>query len=287
MIVRATETVLVHGISGKQGAFWTERMRAYGTRIVGGVHPEMTESAQAGLPIWESVKHAAAAQPIDVSALFVPPWGMKAAALDAIAAGVPKLVLVTGEVPVQDLLHILAAADDAGCQVLGPHTAGVVTPGECFVGVMPAFNERLFRPGRIGVIARSGSLGMLICLTLVRAGRGISSFIAIGGAPIVGTTIREALAVLEQDPRTAAVVVAGEIGGRLEEDAADYVRTMAKPVVAYIAGAAAPIGRRMGHAGAIVVGQCGSCAAKAKALAAAGAAVVAMPSEVPAALPAA
>ena len=162
--------------------------------------------------------------------------------------------------------------------MIGPNTAGLVTPGECFVGFMPAFDARIFRPGAVGVISRSGSLGTLACLEILRAGLGISAFIGIGGDPILGTTTRDALAVLDQDPRTAAVVLIGEIGGAMEEEAADYAAGMTKPVVAFIAGAASPPGRKMGHAGAIVTGSRGSYQAKRQALEAAGVEVLPTPS---------
>lgn len=212
--------------------------------------------------------------------LFIPPPGVRQAALDAIEAGIGKLVILTEHVPVQDVMYLLAAAREAGAQVLGPNTAGAVTPGECFLGFMPAFNARVFQPGRVGVVSRSGSLGTLVCLDLVSAGFGISAFIGIGGDPILGTTIAEALVALDRDGRSDAVVIVGEIGGAMEEAAADYARGMTKPVVAFIAGAAAPPGKRMGHAGAIVLGDKGTFAAKRAALEAAGATVVATPAEI-------
>jgi succinyl-CoA synthetase alpha subunit len=164
--------------------------------------------------------------------------------------------------------------------VIGPNTAGLVTPGECFAGFMPAFNARVFAPGSVGLISRSGSLGTLACLEIVRAGLGISAFIGIGGDPILGTTTRDALILFDRDPRTAAVTLIGEIGGTMEEDAAEYAAGMAKPVVAFIAGAAAPAGRKMGHAGAIVSGRRGSHATKREALEAAGVEVLATPTAI-------
>ncbi len=284
MIVRAHERVLVQGITGRQGTFWAERMRDYGTRIVGGVNPAKAGARHVGLPVWGSAQEAMRDGRIDVSVLFIPPYGVKDAALDAIEAGVKKLVILTEHVPVQDAMWLLAAAREAGAQVLGPNTAGLVTPGECFVGFMPAFNERVFRPGRIGVVSRSGSLGTLVCLNLVQAGHGISAFIGIGGDPIIGTTTRDAVRSLDEDTRTEAIVIVGEIGGVLEEEAAEDVRTISKPAVSFIAGAASPPGRKMGHAGAIVLGERGSYASKRKALEEAGVAVVPTPSAIPAAI---
>ena len=280
MIVRGHETVLVQGITGRQGTFWTERMQAYGTKVVGGVNPRKAGIEHCGVPVYGSAAEAAQAGPIDASVLFIPPMGVRQAALDAIEAGIKKLVILTEHVPVQDVMYLLAAAREAGAQVLGPNTAGAVTPGECFLGFMPAFNARVFQPGRVGVVSRSGSLGTLVCLDLVGAGFGISAFIGIGGDPILGTTIAEALVELDRDRGTDSVVIVGEIGGAMEEAAADYAQGMTKPVVAFIAGAAAPPGKRMGHAGAIVLGDKGTFAAKRAALEAAGATVVATPAEI-------
>ena len=170
MIVRGEERVLVQGITGRQGTFWTERMQAYGTKVIGGVNPNKAGSTHCGVPVFASAHEAKDAAAFEVSVLFIPPLGVRDAALDAIDAGVRKLVVLTEHVPVQDVMYFLAAARERGIEVIGPNTAGVVTPGRCFVGFMPAFNERIFRAGKIGVISRSGSLGTLICLNLVRAG---------------------------------------------------------------------------------------------------------------------
>lgn len=284
MIIRGSEKVLVQGITGRQGSFWSERMAEYGTRIVGGVNPKRAGETHLGVPVFASAKDAMKTAPFEVSILFIPPMGVKAAALDAIEAGANKLVVLTEHVPVQDVMYFLAAAREAGCRVLGPNTAGAVTPGECFAGFMPAFNARIFKPGRVGVISRSGSLGTLICLNLVQGGYGISAFIGIGGDPVIGTTTTDALAALDRDERTEAVVMVGEIGGAMEEAAAEYARGMSKPVVAFIAGAAAPPGKRMGHAGAIVMGDKGTYASKRAALEAAGVTVLDTPSGVAEAL---
>ena len=184
-------------------------------------------------------------------------------------------------------MYILAAAKERGIWILGPNTAGAVTPGECFAGFMPAFNPRIFRKGSIGVVSRSGSLGTLFCLNIVQAGYGESAFLGIGGDPIIGTTTRAALIALDALPDTKAVVMVGEIGGSMEEEAADYARTMMKPVVAFIAGGAAPEGKKMGHAGAIVMGDKGSYASKRSALEGAGVTVLDTPSDVGTALKAA
>ncbi len=287
MIVRGADRVLVQGITGKQGTHWTGRMKAYGTQVVAGVNPRKAGTEHCGVPVFASAGEAMRETGFDVSVLFIPPLGVKAAVQDAMEAGCARLVVLTEHVPVQDVMELLAMARARGAAVVGPNTAGLVTPGECFVGFMPAFESDVFRPGRVGVISRSGSLGTLVCLNLVQAGFGQSAFIGIGGDPIVGTTTRDALEMLDADERTDAVVVVGEIGGTMEEDAAEYARTMSKPVVAFIAGAASPPGKKMGHAGAIVMGDKGTYASKRKALEAAGVAVLATPSEVGRALHAA
>lgn len=284
MIVRGADRVLVMGITGKQGTFWTERMQAYGTRVVAGTHPQKAGSVHCGVPVFASAREAMERTGFDVAVLFIPPLWVKEAALDAIEAGAKGLVVLTEHVPVHDVMYCIAAARERGARILGPNTAGAVTPGECFAGFMPAFNPRIFRKGSIGVISRSGSLGVLFCLNLVQAGYGISAFVGIGGDPIVGTTTREALADLDAFPGTEAVVIVGEIGGSMEEEAAEYVKAMSKPVIAFIAGGAAPAGRKMGHAGAIVSGDRGTYASKRSALEAAGATVLETPAEVGAAL---
>lgn len=283
MIVRGNETVLVQGITGTQATFWSERMREYGTKLVGGTNPKKAGTEHLGMPVWASAKDAASEldDRIDCSCLIVPPAGVKASAMDAIEAGIKKLVILTEHIPVHDTMYFLSAAREAGCSVIGPNTAGIVTTGECFVGFMPAFNERVFKPGKIGVISRSGSLGTLVCLNMVQAGFGISAFIGIGGDPVIGTTTRDALQCLDEHEGTQAIALVGEIGGSMEEDAADYAKGMSKPIVCFMAGAASPPGKKMGHAGAIVMGDKGSYAGKKKALEAAGVSVLPTPSMLP------
>lgn len=281
MIIRGNETVLVQGITGKQGTFWAERMRDYGTRVIGGVNPRRAGERHLDLPVWASAREAAKEAKVDAAVMFVPPFGVKDAALDLIGAGVGKIVCLTEHVPVQDTMYLLAAARERGARIVGPNTAGLVTTGESFVGFMPAFNPRIFQKGDIGVISRSGSLGTLLCLNLVQAGLGISAFVGIGGDPIIGTTTLDALQALDDHPGTKAIALVGEIGGALEEEAAEYASTMRKPIAAFIAGAASPPGKKMGHAGAIVMGNRGSYAGKKTALEAAGVTVCATPNEVP------
>lgn len=280
MIVRGHENVLVVGITGRQATFWTEHMMAYGTRVVAGTSPRKAGTEHLGVPVYASAAEAAGEHRIDATVFFVPPAGVRDAVIDAVEAGIGKLVVLTEHVPVHDVMYMLAVARDAGAQVIGPNTAGIVTPGECFLGFMPAFNETVFRPGRTAVISRSGSLGTLACSNLVDSGLGVSCFIGIGGDPVLGTETRDALVVAEADERSDSVAIVGEIGGRMEEDAGAAVSGMTKPVVAFIAGAASPPGTRMGHAGAIVTGKTGGHRGKCEALRAGGATVVDLPTHI-------
>jgi succinyl-CoA synthetase alpha subunit len=284
MIVRKKDRVVVLGITGKQGTFWAEKMIGYGTNVVAGINPKRAGETHVGVPIFASTADAVRAVGGDVAVGFIPPPMAKEAAVSAAQAGIKLLVVLTEHIPAQDVMAIHAAAAKHGTRVVGPNTAGLVTPGECFVGIMPAFVPSVFKPGRVGVISRSGSLGTLVCLNLTRAGLGQSAFIGIGGDPMLGTTTRDALEALDADAGTAAIVIVGEIGGGMEEAAAEYAKGVAKPMVAFIAGAAAPPGKKMGHAGAIVTGNAGSYPGKRKALEAAGVVVVDTPSQIAAAV---
>jgi succinyl-CoA synthetase alpha subunit len=280
MIVRRKDRVIVLGITGKQGTFWTEKMIAYGTNVVAGINPKRAGETHVGVPIFATTAQAVKAVGGDVGVMFIPPPMAKDAAVSAAEAGIKTLVVLTEHIPAQDVMAMHAAAARHGTRIVGPNTAGLVTPGECLVGIMPAFVPSVFKPGRIGVISRSGSLGTLICLNLTRAGIGQSAFIGIGGDPMLGTTTRDALEALDKDAGTDAIVIVGEIGGGMEENAAEYAKKMNKPMVAFIAGAAAPPGKKMGHAGAIVTGNAGSYASKRQALEAAGVVVVDTPSQI-------
>jgi len=284
MIVRAGDRVLVQGMTGRQGTFWTERMQECGTRIVAGVSPAKGGTEHCGVPVYATAAEAARETGFDYAVLFVPPAGALAAVTGACEAGAKVVVVLTEHIPASDVMRLHDAAKRCGTRIVGPNTAGLVTPGEAFVGIMPGFNSNVFRPGKVGVLSRSGSLGTLVCLNLVRSGYGQSAFVGIGGDPMIGTTTCDALQALDEDPGTAAVVLIGEIGGAMEEDAAEYAKGMTKPVVSFIAGAAAPPGKRMGHAGAIVLGDRGSYPSKRLALEAAGVEVVDTPNELGAAL---
>ena len=280
MIYRRGQKVLVQGITGKQGTFWAARMMERGTEIVAGVNPKRAGDSHNGVPIFSSAVEAAKQTPCDISVIFIPPTMARDAIIDAIDAGIGTIVVLTEHIPGHDVLDIFARARGSNSRIVGPNTAGIVTPGEGFVGIMPGHNPNIFMPGRVGVISRSGSLGTLMCLNLTRAGLGQSAFIGIGGDPIIGTTSRDALEALDRDDRTSAVVLVGEIGGSMEEEAAEYARGMNKPVVSFIAGRSSPPDKKMGHAGAIVTGGRGGYASKRVALEKAGVRVANTPIEI-------
>ncbi len=281
MILRKQHRILVQGITGKQGTFWTREMQKYGAAVIGGVNPAKAGTTHLDVPVYASARAAADEQPFDVALMFIPPLAAKVAAIDACEAGASLLICLTEHIPAHDVMEMHAAARLNGTRLVGPNTAGLVTPGETFAGIMPAFNSGIFQPGRVGVISRSGSLGTLVCLCLAREGMGQSVFYGVGGDPMIGTTSRDALQLLDADLRTGSVVICGEIGGTAEEEAADYAADMTKPVVAFIAGQASPPGKKMGHAGAIVSGGKGDYASKRRALEAAGVTVVDLPSQIP------
>ncbi|MER2249408.1 succinate--CoA ligase subunit alpha [Methylorubrum podarium] len=281
IIYRQSARVLVQGITGKQGTFWTQKMMECGTRVVAGVNPKRAGERHLGVPVYATAEAAMAESPFDVAVMFIPPAMAREAALDAIQAGTRTVVILTEHIPARDVMAIHHAAARHGTRIVGPNTAGIVTPGEGFVGIMPGHNPNIFQPGEVGVISRSGSLGTLICLNLTRAGLGQSAFLGIGGDPMIGTTTRDALQALDEDERTRAIVLVGEIGGSMEEAAADYAAGMSKPVVSFIAGRASPPGKKMGHAGAIVSGSFGSYDGKRRALEAAGVTVADTPAEIP------
>jgi succinyl-CoA synthetase alpha subunit len=280
MIYRRGQKVLVQGITGKQGSFWAARMMERGTDVVAGVNPKRAGESHLGIPLFRSAVEATKQTPCDISVIFIPPTMARDAIIDAIDAGVGTIVVLTEHIPSHDLLEIFAHARGSKSRIVGPNTAGIVTPGEGFVGIMPGHNPNIFMPGNIGVISRSGSLGTLMCLNLTRANLGQSAFIGIGGDPIIGSTTRDALEALDRDDRTSAVVLVGEIGGAMEEEAAEYARGMKKPVVSFIAGRSSPPDKKMGHAGAIVTGGRGGYASKRAALEKAGVRVANTPAEI-------
>jgi succinyl-CoA synthetase alpha subunit len=280
MIYRRGQKVLVQGITGKQGTFWAEKMMECGTEVAGGVNPKRAGESHLGVPVYGTAVEATKQTPCDVSVIFIPPLMAKDAILDAIDAGIETIVVLTEHIPSHDVLEIFGRLKSSKSRIIGPNTAGIVTPGEGFVGIMPGHNASIFMPGNVGVISRSGSLGTLICLNLTRAKLGQSAFIGIGGDPIIGTTTRDALEALDRDERTKTVVLVGEIGGSMEEEAAEYARTMKKPIVSFIAGRSSPPDKKMGHAGAIVTGGRGGYATKRAALEKSGVKVADTPHDV-------
>ncbi len=279
-ICRRRHRVLVQGITGKQGTFWTERMQEYGTNVIGGVNPKKAGTEHCGVPVHATAVDAAKEGDVNATVMFIPALGVKVAALDAIEAGAKLIVCLTEHVPVQDVMYFMAAAKESGTTIIGPNTAGTVTVDECFLGFMPAFNARIFQLGNVGVISRSGSLATLMCQNITTAGFGIKAFLGIGGDPILGTTTLDALKALDAFEGVEAIAMVGEIGGAMEEAAAEYAATMSKPIAAFIAGGAAPVGKKMGHAGAIVMGDKGTYASKKTALEVAGVNVLDTPSHV-------
>lgn len=277
MIYRRGETVLVQGITGKQGTFWAQKMMDCGTAVIAGVNPKRAGEKHLGVPIFRSAVEATRQNPCDASVIFIPPAMARDAIIDAVDAGIKTVVVLTEHIPARDVVDIHARARDAGTRIIGPNTAGIVTPGEGFIGIMPGHNPNIFQPGHVGVISRSGSLGTLICLNLTRARLGQSAFIGIGGDPMIGTTTRDALEALDRDQRTHSIALVGEIGGIMEEEAAEYARTMKKPIAAFIAGRSSPPDKKMGHAGAIVTGGRGGYPSKRAALEKAGVRVVDTP----------
>jgi succinyl-CoA synthetase alpha subunit len=281
MIYRRGQKVLVQGLTGKQGSFWAAKMMECGTEVVGGVNPKRAGDSHLGVPIFGSAVEASRQVRCDISVIFIPPSMAREAIIDAIEAGIGTVITLTEHIPSHDVLDIFACARASKSQIVGPNTAGIVTPGEGFVGIMPGHNPNVFMPGNVGVISRSGSLGTLMCLNLTRANLGQSAFIGIGGDPMIGTTTRDALEALDRDTKTKAIVLVGEIGGTMEEEAAEYARQMKKPIVSFIAGRSSPPDKKMGHAGAIVTGGRGGYASKRIALEEAGVKVVDTPAEIP------
>ncbi|MCL8207135.1 MAG: succinate--CoA ligase subunit alpha [Actinomycetia bacterium] len=270
--------IVVQGITGNQGAFHARQMKAYGANVVAGVSPGRGGTEFEGTPVFETMREAVARTGADASIVFVPAPFAKDAAFEAMENGIRLLVLIPEHIPVQDAIAIVTRAEDLGVTVIGPNTFGLISPGErTKMGIMP---NHIYRPGPVGVVARSGTLSYEIAFALTNAGLGQSTVVGMGGDPVVGQTFVSVLKHFKDDPDTKAVVLVGEIGGSAEEEAAEYLATLGKPVVAYLAGRAAPPGKRMGHAGAIIERGRGTLESKERALRAAGATVVKMPWEV-------
>ncbi len=279
VLVDGETRVVVQGITGHQGTVHTRAMREFGTQVVAGVTPGKAGSAVEGVPVFDTVREAVAKTGANASCLFVPAPFAKDALIEAVDAGIRLSVLVTEHIPFHDMLVMYHYARARGTRIIGPNCPGIAAPGRSKVGIIP---NVVFRPGRVGVISRSGTLTYEIVNGIKEHGLGQSTCIGLGGDPVVGTSFVDALPLFERDPETDLMVLVGEIGGTAEEDAAELIRTsFSKPVVAYIAGRSAPPGKRMGHAGAIISRGRGTAASKVAALERAGARVARFPYEVP------
>ena len=268
ILVDKNSRVMVQGITGGAGKFHTERMITYGTNIVGGVTPGKGGQDIVGKPVFDTVEDCVAATGADVSVIFLPARFVKEAAIEAIRAGIKFLVVIPEHIPIHDMLHVRREAVAHGTTVIGGNTAGIISPGQANLGIMP---DIAFSPGRVGTVSRSGSITYYVADTLTRTGYGESTCVGLGGDPVLGSTFDEILLKFEDDPDTKAVVMCGEIGGVYEERACKVIPDMKTPVLAMIGGIYAPPGKRMGHAGAIVEGKMGTAQEKLDALAAAGA----------------
>ena len=279
VLVDAETRVVVQGITGHQGTVHTVQMKAFGTQVVAGVTPGKGGSHVEGVPVFNSVAEAVHATHANASVIFVPAPFAKDAYLEAVDAGLRLSVAITEHIPFHDMLTMYHYGRLHGAQLIGPNCPGIAAPGKAKVGIIP---NVVFRPGRVGVISRSGTLTYEIVNGIKEHGLGQSTCIGLGGDPVVGTSFVDALPWFEADPETDLVVLVGEIGGTAEEEAAEYIqRKFTKPVVAYVAGRSAPPGKRMGHAGAIIARGRGTAESKVAALKAAGADVATFPYEIP------
>jgi succinyl-CoA synthetase alpha subunit len=278
VLVGRDSRVVVQGITGREGSFHARACREYGTRIVAGVTPGRGGQVHEGVPVYDTVDEAVRRDGAEVSLIFVPAPAAADAILEAAFAGIRLAVCITEGIPVSDMIRVRAFLRHHPMRLIGPNCPGIITPGQCKVGIMPGY---IHKPGPAGVVSRSGTLTYEAVAQLTRRGIGQSTCIGIGGDPVGGTSFLDALALFRDDPDTRAVVLIGEIGGGAEEEAARWARReMNKPVVAFIAGRTAPPGRRMGHAGAIIAGGRGTAAEKAAVLQECGIGVVQTPVEI-------
>ncbi len=278
ILVDENTRVVVQGITGREGTFHTQQMKAYGTKIVAGVTPGKGGTIHEGVPVFDTVEQAVRETGANTSVIYVPAAFAADAILEAADAGIALIVCITEGIPVLDMVKVMAFLKDRPARLIGPNCPGVISPGKCKVGIMPG---HIHREGSIGVVSRSGTLTYEAVWQLTQRGLGQSTCVGIGGDPIVGTSFVDVLRLFEQDAQTKAVVLIGEIGGTAEEEAAAFVRAcMTKPVIGFVAGQTAPPGRRMGHAGAIISGGQGTAAEKMRAMEAAGIHVVRSPAEI-------
>jgi succinyl-CoA synthetase alpha subunit len=276
IFIDKSTTLLVQGITGRDGGFHTKQMIEYGTRVVGGVTPgKGGQKFENSVPVFNTVHEAVSATGANTSVIYVPPMYAADAIMEAADAGIKFIVAITEGVPVLDMTRVYPFVKEKGARLLGPNCPGLITPGQSKVGIIPG---RICTPGSIGVVSRSGTLTYEVVYQLTRAGLGQSTCVGIGGDPINGTNFIDCLAAFEADPQTTAVAMMGEIGGTDEQEAAAFIKQhMKKPVVGFIAGQTAPPGRRMGHAGAIISGSSGTAAEKIGAFEAAGMGVAKRP----------
>lgn len=279
VLVNKDSKVIVQGFTGGEGTFHATQMLEYGTNVVGGVTPGKGGQTHLDRPVFNSVAEAVEKAQADVSIIFVPPAFAADAIMEAAEAGIKVIICITEGIPIADMVKVKAYINNKDCRLIGPNCPGVITPDEAKVGIMPGF---IFKKGNIGIVSKSGTLTYEAADQVVKQGFGISTAIGIGGDPIIGTTTKEAVELLMNDPETDAIVMIGEIGGQLEADAAKWIRATGnkKPVVGFIAGQTAPKGRTMGHAGAIVGGDDDTAQAKMAILRENGIHVVESPAEI-------
>ncbi|NRB53146.1 MAG: succinate--CoA ligase subunit alpha [Saprospiraceae bacterium] len=278
VLVNKDSKIIVQGFTGKEGTFHAGQMIEYGTNVVGGVTPGKGGQTHLDKPVFNTVAEAVEGVGADTSIIFVPPPFAADAVMEAATAGIKVIICITEGIPVQDMVKVKAYIEDYDCRLVGPNCPGVITPGEAKCGIMPGF---IHNPGRIGIVSRSGTLTYEAVDQVTKAGMGQSTCIGIGGDPIVGTTTKEAVELLMNDPETDAIIMIGEIGGSMEADAARYIKEHGtKPVVGFIAGQTAPKGRTMGHAGAIIGGAEDTAEAKMKIMAECGIHVVTSPATI-------
>lgn len=280
ILVNKDNRVVVQGITGRQGSFHTKLMVEYGTKVVAGVTPSRGGTQTLGIPVYDTVYEAVEEQGADVSIIFVPAPFAKEAVLETLDAGLRKIIVITEHIPIKDSIEFITKARSKGADIIGPNTPGVITPGEIKVGIMPA---SVFKPGSVGLVSRSGTLTYEIAARISESGLGESTCVGVGGDPVTGSNFIDMLRLFMEDEGTSAAVLVGEIGGNAEEKAADFVKQarFKKPIVSYIAGRAAPPGKRMGHAGAIIMGNVGTAESKIQALTSVGALIAEKPGDIP------